>query len=92
MNVSRIPSLFSRLHGQDLLIKNSSKGPVKSIPRNIEALKKKQKAYQVDDGQVIWRKSRGDVLLYQATLGLTFLGLGMSLHTFWQLSFGKHFQ
>nr|CAI5843500.1 unnamed protein product [Callosobruchus analis] len=43
MNISRIPSLFSQLHGQNLLIKNSSKGPVKSIPRNIEALKKNKK-------------------------------------------------
>ncbi|CAH2011648.1 unnamed protein product [Acanthoscelides obtectus] len=92
MMTSRVFSLPSRLRASDILTRQASGGPGSVTSRNLQALKKKQKAYQIDDGQVIWKKSKKDVLLYKATVALTFLGVGMSLHTFWRLSFAKHFE
>ncbi|XP_023025937.1 cytochrome c oxidase subunit 7A, mitochondrial [Leptinotarsa decemlineata] len=47
-----------------------------------------QKHFQMDNGEPVFlKKGFGDKALYQVTIALTIIGLGMSGHTLYQLTF-----
>ncbi|CAH1169866.1 unnamed protein product [Phaedon cochleariae] len=60
-----------------------------SGPR-VERLKNLQKKMQIDDGELVHLKNGfGDKALYQFTLLLTLIGLGLSADTLIKLTLGK---
>lgn len=80
----------SRQFTRPLVIHGSGGGRVRPQFKRMKLLQKK---FQIDDGMPVWYKTKGDRLLFTATVSLIGVGLVMSLYTvLWEISYVKHFR